>query len=118
MVGGEADRYAGKVAALVTACPTPAPAGRPTTTSSGRHGVPRPSQRQRQAHALATHYEPLSRDGLAGAKERLRPLLRLARERGAFVNVDMEHYDAKDLTLALFRSCCRRTSSPACPPAS
>ena len=54
--------------------------------------------------ALATHYEPLSRDaGVAGAKERLRPLLRLARERGAFVHVDMEHYDAKDLTLQLFR---------------
>ena len=54
--------------------------------------------------ALATHYEPLSREvGLAGAKERLRPILRLARERGAFVNVDMEHYDAKDLTLRLFR---------------
>ena len=55
--------------------------------------------------ALATHYEPLSRArwGSAGAKERLRPILRLARERGAFVHVDMEHYDVKDLTLALFR---------------
>ena len=54
--------------------------------------------------ALATHYEPLTGEvGLAGAKERLRPILRLARERGAFVNVDMEHYDAKDLTLRLFR---------------
>src|SRR4029453_16173292 len=53
--------------------------------------------------ALATHYEPLSREaGLASAKERLRPILRLARERGAFVNVDMEHYDAKDMTLQLF----------------
>ncbi|HKE76463.1 MAG TPA: bifunctional proline dehydrogenase/L-glutamate gamma-semialdehyde dehydrogenase, partial [Acidimicrobiales bacterium] len=51
-----------------------------------------------------THYEPLSADvGLAGAKERLRPLLRLAREHGAFVNFDMEHCDAKDLTLRLFR---------------
>ena len=40
--------------------------------------------------------------GLAGAKERLRLIQRLAGERGAFVNVDMEHYDAKDLTLSLF----------------
>ena len=54
--------------------------------------------------ALATHYEPLSRRlGIDGAKERLRPILRLARERGAFVNFDMEHADVKDLTLDLFR---------------
>jgi len=105
VVGGEADRYAGKVAALVTAL-SDASAGwapddhleRDDTGSLARVNV------SVKPTALATHYEPLSRDvGLAGAKERLRPLLRLARERGAFVNVDMEHYDAKDLTLALFR---------------
>ena len=54
--------------------------------------------------ALATHYEPLSRaEGLESAKERIRPILRLARDRGAHVHFDMEHYDAKDLTLSLFR---------------
>ncbi len=58
-----------------------------------------------KATALATHYEPLSRGrGLDGAKDRARPLLRLAQHRGAFVNFDMEHYDSKDLTLELFRS--------------
>ena len=36
--------------------------------------------------------------------ERLRPILRTARELGAFVNVDMEQYAHKDLTLAIFRS--------------
>jgi RHH-type proline utilization regulon transcriptional repressor/proline dehydrogenase/delta 1-pyrroline-5-carboxylate dehydrogenase len=54
--------------------------------------------------ALATHYAPLSREeGIESAATRLRPLLRLARERGCHVHFDMEHYDAKDLTLALFR---------------
>ncbi|HEY8526596.1 MAG TPA: proline dehydrogenase family protein [Acidimicrobiales bacterium] len=54
--------------------------------------------------ALATHYEPLTADvGLESAKARLRPILRAARRRGAFVHVDMEHYDAKDLTLRLVR---------------
>ncbi len=54
--------------------------------------------------ALATHYEPLSRrEGIESAKERIRPILRMARERDAHVHFDMEHYDAKDLTLALFR---------------
>ncbi len=55
--------------------------------------------------ALATHYEPLSRaEGLESAKARIRPILRRARDRGAHVHFDMEHYDAKDITLALFRS--------------
>ncbi|MBX6312345.1 MAG: L-glutamate gamma-semialdehyde dehydrogenase [Isosphaeraceae bacterium] len=35
--------------------------------------------------------------------DRLRPILRTARELGAFVNVDMEQYAYKDLTYALFR---------------
>src|SRR5262249_12897162 len=53
--------------------------------------------------ALASHYEPLTRErGLAQAKARLRPLLRLARDRGAHVHFDMEHDDVKDLTLTLF----------------
>ncbi|PTX91497.1 proline dehydrogenase family protein [Opitutus sp. ER46] len=41
---------------------------------------------------------------LAALKQRLRPILRRAREVGAFVNFDMESYKLKDLTLALFRS--------------
>ena len=35
--------------------------------------------------------------------ERLRPILRVARENSAFVNVDMEQYAHKDLTYAIFR---------------
>lgn len=35
--------------------------------------------------------------------DRLRPVFRAAIKRGAFVNVDMEHYAVKDLTLALFK---------------
>ena len=35
--------------------------------------------------------------------ERLRPILRVAREQRAFVNVDMEQYSHKDLTFAIFR---------------
>jgi RHH-type proline utilization regulon transcriptional repressor/proline dehydrogenase/delta 1-pyrroline-5-carboxylate dehydrogenase len=105
VVGAEADRYAAKVAALVTTL-AEASAGwapddhleRDDTGPLARVNV------SVKPTALATHYEPLSRDvGLAGAKDRLRSLLRLARRHGAFVNVDMEHYDAKDLTLQLFR---------------
>src|SRR5438105_4723932 len=35
--------------------------------------------------------------------KRLRPLLQRARELGAFINFDMEHYALKDLTLELFK---------------
>jgi RHH-type proline utilization regulon transcriptional repressor/proline dehydrogenase/delta 1-pyrroline-5-carboxylate dehydrogenase len=41
---------------------------------------------------------------IAALKERLRPILRRAREIGAFINFDMESYGLKDLTLSLFRS--------------
>jgi len=37
-------------------------------------------------------------------KERLRPILRRAKEIGAFINFDMESYGLKDLTLSLFKS--------------
>src|SRR4029077_19882658 len=53
--------------------------------------------------ALASLYAPITReDGLIQAKGRLRPVLREARDGGAFVHFDMEHYDVKDLTLQLF----------------
>ena len=41
---------------------------------------------------------------LARAGERLRALLRVAREQQAFINVDMESYDKKCLTLHIFKS--------------
>lgn len=41
---------------------------------------------------------------IASLKRRLRPILRLAAQRGAFINFDMESYKLKDLTFGLFRS--------------
>ena len=41
---------------------------------------------------------------IAALKVRLRPILRRAREVGAFVNFDMESFKLKDLTLRLFKS--------------
>jgi RHH-type transcriptional regulator, proline utilization regulon repressor / proline dehydrogenase / delta 1-pyrroline-5-carboxylate dehydrogenase len=43
-------------------------------------------------------------NSIAALKARLRPILRRAREVGAFINFDMESYKLKDLTLALFKS--------------
>jgi RHH-type proline utilization regulon transcriptional repressor/proline dehydrogenase/delta 1-pyrroline-5-carboxylate dehydrogenase len=57
-----------------------------------------------KATALAPLYAPLTcEEGKAQALSRLGPLLRLAARVGAFVWLDMEHYDVKDLTIEVFR---------------
>jgi RHH-type proline utilization regulon transcriptional repressor/proline dehydrogenase/delta 1-pyrroline-5-carboxylate dehydrogenase len=105
IIGAEADRYAGRVVDLLTAVADAAPSwpANPTLEHDDLGPIPRVNISVKPT-ALATHYEPLSRDlGLDHAKEQLRPILRLARQRGAFIHFDMEQYDAKDITLQLFR---------------
>lgn len=46
---------------------------------------------------------PQGESGIEAVLDRLRPILRRARERGAFVNIDTEHYAIKDLTFEVFR---------------
>jgi RHH-type transcriptional regulator, proline utilization regulon repressor / proline dehydrogenase / delta 1-pyrroline-5-carboxylate dehydrogenase len=54
--------------------------------------------------SMEPHFDPLDAEGsIARVLERLRPVLRTAQRLGAFVNVDMEQYRYKDLTLATFR---------------
>jgi RHH-type proline utilization regulon transcriptional repressor/proline dehydrogenase/delta 1-pyrroline-5-carboxylate dehydrogenase len=54
--------------------------------------------------ALYARFDPADAGGTAAAvKERLRPILFAARERGVFVNVDMEQYAFKPLTLRIFQ---------------
>ena len=54
--------------------------------------------------ALVSHFRPMDALGTSMAvKERLRPLLRKAREQGAYVHVDMEQYAFKDLTIEIFK---------------
>lgn len=55
--------------------------------------------------ALDCHFDPIDREGVTErVSERLRTLLRTAKENKAFINVDMESYDKKDLTLHIFKS--------------
>lgn len=54
--------------------------------------------------ALYSQFKPIDPVGTsAGVKERLRPILRLARENHGYVHVDMEHYAYKDLTIEIFK---------------
>jgi len=54
--------------------------------------------------SLYSQFDPIDPTGTSAAvRNRLRPILRLARDRGAFVNIDMEQHAYKDLTLRIFR---------------
>ena len=55
--------------------------------------------------SLTTEFDALHAETTAErVQSRLRPILRTAREVGAFVNVDMEQYAHKDLTYAIFQA--------------
>ena len=55
--------------------------------------------------SLFSQIDPIDTEGSIDAlKERLRPLYRKAMQAGAFINMDMEHYAYKDLTIELFKS--------------
>ncbi len=105
IVDAEADRYAARVDELVRALAAASAHWAPDDhlERDDLGVIPRINVSIKPT-ALAAHYEPLTRAiGLERAKERIRPLLALARDKGAFVHFDMEHFDAKDLTLQLFR---------------
>lgn len=101
----EADRYADHVASLVTTLVRASGGWAPDDhLERDDLGVLPRAHISIKPTALATHYAPLTRDdALASAKSRLRPLLKACADQGAFVWFDMEHFDAKDLTLQLFR---------------
>src|SRR5438067_1437158 len=102
---GEADEYARRVDELLAAL-IAATAAWPPDDHLERDDVgslPRVNVSIKPT-ALTSFHDPLSReDALADAKARLRPILRRARDGGAHVHFDMEHYEAKDFTLQLFR---------------
>jgi RHH-type proline utilization regulon transcriptional repressor/proline dehydrogenase/delta 1-pyrroline-5-carboxylate dehydrogenase len=54
--------------------------------------------------SLYSQFDPIAPEATSDAvRGRLRPILRLARRHGAFVNFDMEQYSFKDATLRIFR---------------
>jgi RHH-type transcriptional regulator, proline utilization regulon repressor / proline dehydrogenase / delta 1-pyrroline-5-carboxylate dehydrogenase len=54
--------------------------------------------------SLYSQFDPIDPAGTSRAvRERLRPILQLAKSRGAFVNVDMEQFAYKDLTIRIFQ---------------
>jgi RHH-type proline utilization regulon transcriptional repressor/proline dehydrogenase/delta 1-pyrroline-5-carboxylate dehydrogenase len=105
IIAAEADGYAARVSELITVLADASAHWAPDDhlERDDLGPIPRVNVSIKPT-ALAVHYDPLAREiGIDDAKARIRPLLRLAHERGAFVHFDMEHYDVKDLTLQVFR---------------
>lgn len=50
--------------------------------------------------SLTSKFDPMDQNGTsASVRDRLRPLFRAAKQRGVFLNVDMEKYEYRDMTL-------------------
>jgi RHH-type proline utilization regulon transcriptional repressor/proline dehydrogenase/delta 1-pyrroline-5-carboxylate dehydrogenase len=62
--------------------------------------------------ALTPRFDPISpAESVARASERLLPLLRAAAGANALINLDMEHYELRDLTLELAKHILKRPES-------
>ncbi len=101
-----ATKPAGKPATGPAGKPATRPAGKPERTSADRcsHGrIPRLNLSIKLS-SLYSRFDPIDPRGSAeGAAPRLRALLAAARAQGAAINVDMEQYALKDLTLEVFK---------------
>jgi RHH-type proline utilization regulon transcriptional repressor/proline dehydrogenase/delta 1-pyrroline-5-carboxylate dehydrogenase len=101
----EAEQYAAAYADLLRQLP-PLVSGWPDDPTLDRDAagpIPRVNVSIKLS-ALYSQFNPVDPYSTADAvKQRLRPLLRLARQQGAYVHVDMEHYAFKDLTLEIFK---------------
>jgi RHH-type proline utilization regulon transcriptional repressor/proline dehydrogenase/delta 1-pyrroline-5-carboxylate dehydrogenase len=61
--------------------------------------------------ALSARFDPIDPEGaIADAMRRIVPILETARDRGVFVNFDMEHHALKDLTIDLFLRCMEKVN--------
>ena len=101
----QADAYAERVAqameVLAAACAQWAPDDHLERDDMGP--VPRLNL-SIKATALSPKFSPLTEaEGLEQLKSRLRPILRRSVELGAFLNVDVEQYEVKDLTFRLVK---------------
>jgi len=100
----EADHYQNQYLDLVDGLSTAA-AGWPSDPIIDRdHQGPMPKVNiSVKLSSLYSQFDPIDPEGSARAVGvRLRPILRLIRDRGAFVNIDMEQFSYKETTLRIF----------------
>ena len=103
----EADAYAQKYLDLITNLPATVAGWPAQARLEGDHlgAIPRVNV-SIKISALTARCDPIDTDGsIRELMKRLVPILETARDRGVFVNFDMEHHQFKDLTLELFQRC-------------
>jgi RHH-type proline utilization regulon transcriptional repressor/proline dehydrogenase/delta 1-pyrroline-5-carboxylate dehydrogenase len=106
----EADAYRDKYLDLVTNLPA-AVAGwksQPTLESDHLGPIPRTNVSVKIS-SLSPRCDPIDSEGaMTDLMRRLLPILEAARDRGVFVNFDMEQSTLKDFTIELFKRCCEK----------
>ncbi len=104
----EADMYQRKYLDLVGNLPEEVASWKPSQRLERSHigEVPRTNVSVKLS-ALSARDDPIDTEGaIADTLQRLIPILELAKQKGVFVNFDMEQYSHKDLTIeAFFRAC-------------
>lgn len=104
----EADEYKEKYLDLVANLPNEVgswPAN-PRLESDHLGAIPRVNV-SIKISSLSGRIDPIDTEGsIRDVMKRLLPVLELARDKGVFINFDMEQFELKDLTLELFQRCC------------
>ena len=103
----EADDYAQKYLDLIQNLPREVAAWPANTRLETDHmgAIPRVNV-SIKISALSARCDPIDTEGsIIELMKRIVPILETARDRGVFVNFDMEHHQLKDLTLELFQRC-------------
>lgn len=104
----EADAYQKKYLDLVGNLPASVAAWPGNETLERDHLGPIPRVNVSiKVSSLSARCDPIDKEGsIRGLMSRLLPILELARDKGVFINFDMEQFAFKDLTIDLFQRCC------------
>jgi RHH-type proline utilization regulon transcriptional repressor/proline dehydrogenase/delta 1-pyrroline-5-carboxylate dehydrogenase len=108
----EADHYASKYLDLVQNLPGAMAGWAANARLEADHlgGIPRCNV-SIKISALSARCDPIDPEGAFGdLMKRLLPILETARDKGVFINFDMEHHALKDFTIELFQRCLSRVN--------
>ncbi|MGQ0626701.1 MAG: proline dehydrogenase family protein [Phycisphaerales bacterium] len=108
----EADAYRDKYLDLITNLPAQVAAwpAAPRLETDHLGPIPRTNVSVKIS-SLSARCDPIDSEGaMRDLMTRLLPILETARDKGVFVNFDMEQFAFKDFTIELFQRCCERVN--------
>jgi RHH-type proline utilization regulon transcriptional repressor/proline dehydrogenase/delta 1-pyrroline-5-carboxylate dehydrogenase len=108
----EADEYQRKYLDLINNLPAQVASWAPNPRLESDHLGPIPRVNVSiKISSLSARCDPIDTEGsIRDLMRRIEPILETARDRGVFVNFDMEQFAFKDLTIELFQRCCEKIS--------